>query len=73
MNDGLILLREALYGTGGPGAQRGLYPDVRISEVREKIGPVLRRRPWRGGRTHQYLRLADVEAARSLLAMSDGD
>ena len=68
MTDDLILLRDALYGTGGPGAPRGLHPDVRISEVREKIGPVLRRRPWRRGRSYEFVRQVDFDRAWSRIS-----
>lgn len=40
----LIPLREVLYGPNG------LYPLVTRAEVKEKIGPILKRKAWRGSR-----------------------
>lgn len=62
MDDELILLKEALYGP------EGLHPLIRISEVREKVGPIYWRRVRRGGGRHRFLRRADFEAAKSLIS-----
>lgn len=38
----LMPVREALYGPNG------LFPEVRRAEVTSKIGPIIKRRAWRG-------------------------
>ena len=62
LEDDLILLTDALYGPGG------LYPAIRRHEVREKVGPVIKRRIRRGSGKANFLRRSDVEAAKSLIS-----
>lgn len=62
MEDDLILLTDALYG------RDGLYPAIRRQEVREKVGPVIKRRIRRGSGKTDFLRRSDVEAVKSLIS-----
>ena len=56
----LIPLKVVLYGTGG------LFPDIRYRDVPAKIGRIYRRKSRYSRLTHEYVRVADYQRARTL-------